>query len=422
MSKLGNYLDKQLEAIEKRRTQNSSSYRMHYKYILIRNKDNTATIYARITYQDQKTEISTGIRCTHTDFVRVPQLEIKGDETQTQILRAFDIKINQVYADFKVSQKKFTVQDIRNNILGIEIKNETPLILGALELFNKHLMVEIEHQKYSNYTLRKHRMWHKRLTEFTTLQYGKKGQLDDITPYGMNSFLSWLKTARHYQNNSAQYLAGHFSRFMNFCVSHRWIPSNPFLGYKKKFEAQDVVYLTDEEIKLLEQAKLHSVGLERVRDTFLFMYELGMNHADILAHQKENLIKAESGLWYIIKQRTKTAIPQIIPLSERAKRLISKYENDTNCIEKNQFVPVPTNQIMNRYLKQIAEISGIKTHLSTKRARASQITNLYAQGESQERIQMIAGHRVGSSITHKNYINHNPKILVQRIENLTPKS
>jgi site-specific recombinase XerD len=422
MSKLENYLNNQLEVIEKQKVQNSKSYSMHYKYILIRNKDNTATIYARITYQGERTEVSTGIRCTHTDFVRVPQLEIKGDETQTKLLRAFDIRINQVYANFKVSQKKFTVQDIRNNVIGIEIKNEVPLILGALELFHKHLIIEVEHQKYLNYTLRKHRMWHKRLTEFTTLQYGKKGQLDDITPYGMNSFLSWLKTARHYQNNSAQYLAGHFSRFMNFCVSHRWIPSNPFLSYKKKFEAQEVIFLTDEEITLLEQAKLHLIGLERVRDTFLFMYELGMNHADILAHSKGNFIEAKSGISYIIKQRTKTAIPQVIPLSERAKRIISKYENDTICIEKNQFVPVPTNQVMNRYLKQIAEISGIKTNLSTKIARASQITNLYAQGENQERIQMIAGHRVGSSVTHKNYINHNPKILVERIENLTPKN
>ncbi|WP_394996737.1 tyrosine-type recombinase/integrase [Emticicia sp.] len=421
MNTANTFLNKRLEEIERQKVQNSNSYHLHRKWVKIKNKDNTVTIYARITYQNKQTEISTGVRCLPNNFVREPQLEIKGDETQTKILRAFDSKLNQVYADFKVSQKKFTIQDIRNSVIGIEIKNKVPLILGALELFQKHLMVEIEHQNYSNYTLRKHRMWYKRLIEFTTLQYGKKGQLDEITPYAMTSFLSWLKTTRNYQNNSAQYLAGHLSRFMNFCVSHRWIPSNPFLSYKKKFEAKEVKYLTEEEITLLEQAKLHSTGLERVRDTFLFMYELSMNHADILAHSKDNLIKAESGIWYIIKQRTKTAIPQTIPLSERAKGLMSKYENDTICIEKNQFVPVPTNQIMNRYLKQIGDITAIKTLLSTKLARTSKITNGYENGENEERLQMMAGHRKGSPITHNNYINHSPKVLIKRMEKL-PKN
>lgn len=419
MSKLENYLDKQLEVIEKKKVQNSSSYRMHVKYVKIRNKDNTVMIYARITYQEKCTELSTGVRCLPNEFVREPQLEIKGDETQTKLLRAFDAKLNQVYSEFIVSQKKFTVYDIRNNAIGIEVKNEIPSILGALEVFQKHLIIEQESNKYSNYTLRKHKMWHRRLSEFATEHYGKRGILDSITPYDMTAFLTWLKTTRNYQNNSSQYLAGHLSRFMNFCVSHRWIPSNPFLSHRKKFEAKEVVYLTEQEISQLEQTKIHIEGLERVRDTFLFMYELGMNHADILAHSKDNLIKADNGTWYIIKQRTKTAIPQIIPLTERAKGLIKKYESDTYCIERNQFVPVFTNQVMNRYLKQIAGICGIQTNLSTKIARASKITNLYADGENQERIQMIAGHKVGSGITHKNYINHNPKVMVKRMENLS---
>ena len=419
MTKVSNFLDKRLEEIEKKKVQNSNSYRMHVKYVKIRNKDKTVMIYARITYQEKCTELSTGVRCQPNDFVREPQLEIKGSETQTNILKAFDANLNQVYSDFKVSQKKFTVYDIRNNALGIEVKNEVPSILGALEVFQKHLIIEQENNQYSNYTLRKHKMWHRRLSEFATEHYGKRGVLDSITPYDMTLFLTWLKTTRNYQSNSSQYLAGHLSRFMNFCVSHRWIPSNPFLSHRKKFEDKEVVCITEEEINQIEQTKIHTEGLERVRDTFLFMYELSMNHADILTHSKDHLIKAESGKWYIIKQRTKTAIPQTIELSERAKRLMSKYENDTICIEKNQFVPVFTNQIMNRYLKQIADICGIKTNLSTKQARASKITNLYENGENQERIQMIAGHRVGSSITHKNYINHNPKVMIKRMENLS---
>ena len=419
MNTTNTFTNKQLEEIERQKIKNSNSYRMHVKYVTIKNKNNTVMVIARITYQEKQAELSTGVRCLLSQFVRKPLLEIIGDETQTAILRAFDSRLLQVYAELKVSGKKFTVQDIRDNAIGIEVKNEVPSILGALELFQNHLILEHEINKSSHATLKKHKMFHRRLCEFSTEHYGKREVLDSITPYAMTSFLTWLRTKRQYKNNSAQYLAGHFGRFMNFCVSHRWTPSNPFLGFKKKFEDHEVIYLNDNEINLLEQTKILSEGLKRVRDTFLFMYELSMNHADILALSKEHFIKAESGKSYIVKKRTKTHIHQTIELTERAIRIIKQYETDIYCIEKNQFVPVFTNQVMNRYLKQIADICGITKQLSTKMARTSSITNLYASGENEERLQMIAGHRKGSPITQKNYINNTPNIMIKRMENLS---
>jgi site-specific recombinase XerD len=327
----------------------------------------------------------------------------------------------QCFADLRLSGREFEVLDIKNIMSGIEYKDDTPSILGALELFLKYLTIEHQTNNYAKGTLKKYKTWHKRMSEFSAERYGKKGSLDKILSYDIQAFVSWLKTKKKYKHNPTQYMATHFSRFMNFCVSNRWIASDPFIMYKKKLEAENIIYLTQDEIERIEQTEIHSAGLDRVRDTFLFMYELSMNYADISTHKKDNLKQATNGKQYIIKERTKTAINQIVPLSERALRLIEKYKNDPQCIKSNQFVPVVAMEVMNRYLKEIAVICNIEKPLSTKRARTSKITEMYATGENQERIQMIAGHSIGSSITHKHYISHNSDILINRIENLSMK-
>jgi site-specific recombinase XerD len=420
MTNIEKYFDKQLAQI-KRNQLKKISLGLHIIFYLHKNKsDDSSMIYFRLTYKGKRAEISTGIRSRKQDFDS-KLLTIKNNEEGTTLLQVYDKMAQQCFADLRLSGREFDVNDIKNIMSGIEYKDEIPSILAALELFLKYLTIEHQTNNYAKSTLKKYNTWHKRIGEFSAERYGKKGGLDKILSYDINSFESWLKTKKKYKHNPTQYISTHFSRFMNFCVSNRWIASDPFIMHKKKLEPENIIFLTQEEIDRIEQKEIQSAGLDRVRDTFLFMYELSMSYSDISTHRKDNLKQSTNGKQYIIKERTKTAINQIVPLSERALRLIEKYENDPYCIKRNQFVPVVAMEIMNRYLKEIAVICNINKPLSTKRARTSKITEMYATGENQERIQMIAGHSVGSSITHKHYINHSTEILINRIENLSMK-
>ena len=56
--------------------------------------------------------------------------------------------------------------------------------------------------------------------------------------------------------------------------------------------------------------------------------------------------------------------------------LIDKYASHPDCIEKGVLFPVPTNQRMNSYLKEIADSCGITKKLSTQTARQSVVFNL----------------------------------------------
>lgn len=60
-----------------------------------------------------------------------------------------------------------------------------------------------------------------------------------------------------------------------------------------------------------------------------------------------------------------------IPVISPAPKLIDKYSNQPDCVAKNVLLPVLSNQKMNAYLKEIADICGIQKRLTTHVARHS---------------------------------------------------
>ena len=67
--------------------------------------------------------------------------------------------------------------------------------------------------------------------------------------------------------------------------------------------------------------------------------------------------------------------------------ITEKYKSHPECIKKGVVLPVPSNQRMNSYLKEIADICGIKKALSTHIAR-----HTFANKVSMESIAKMLGH------------------------------
>lgn len=372
----------------------------------------------KMTYLGESCFIPSGIKLTDKEQFNKKNLTVDGNLNATLLLAELFRLVDEKFSILLKAGQQFTVHDIKNAVLGNDEKQEKVSILEALELFQKHIEMLNLSDKVCEATVRKNRVRYRRLREFIIESYGKKSKLDSLKPYAIEAFVLWLKVNRNYHQNSTQMLAGHFQRFANFCFSNGWLKNNPFIAYKKKFVPVDVKFLTDEEIELLRTTKIVNDALERQKDTFLFMYEVGISHADLLTHNRTHLQKSKTGKYYFVKCRTKTGIAQTTPLSERALQIIEKYISDPICIKNNQFVYVIDMMPMNRYLKQIAEICGINKPLSTKYARKSKITGMFENGKSLEEIQMVAGHRIGSDVTVRNYIGKAPDVLMNRFERL----
>ena len=56
--------------------------------------------------------------------------------------------------------------------------------------------------------------------------------------------------------------------------------------------------------------------------------------------------------------------------------IIEKYKDNPYCMDKGTLLPVPCNQKMNSYLKEIADLCGIKKNLTTHTASHSDFSFL----------------------------------------------
>ena len=90
---------------------------------------------------------------------------------------------------------------------------------------------------------------------------------------------------------------------------------------------------------------------------------------DVQQLSREHLIKDNNGALWIRKARQKTNQMCNIPVLSIPQRILRKYEDNVECIKKGVLLPVISNQRMNAYLKEIADVCGIAKRLTTHVAR-----------------------------------------------------
>ena len=101
----------------------------------------------------------------------------------------------------------------------------------------------------------------------------------------------------------------------------------------------------------------------------------GLAFVDVSTLKKEDMVQDNNGDWWIRKgriklmHRRKASSICNIPLLPVPLAILKKYENNPVCIKKGYCLPVPCNQKMNSYLKEIADFCGIKKNITTHVAR-----------------------------------------------------
>lgn len=99
------------------------------------------------------------------------------------------------------------------------------------------------------------------------------------------------------------------------------------------------------------------------------------------------------GKKWIVINRKKTGTRSSIPILPRAQEVLDKYKNDPHCISECKLLPVCTNQRMNGYLKEIADLCEIKKPLTTHIARHTFATTItLSHGVPIETVSKMLGH------------------------------
>ncbi len=109
--------------------------------------------------------------------------------------------------------------------------------------------------------------------------------------------------------------------------------------------------------------------LNKIKDVFLFCCYTGLEFSAVHALKKEHLTTNMNGKTAILRERKKTEEAAYIPLLDKAKAIIDKYEGNLECLATGKLLPVQSNQVYNRYIKEIADLCGINKHITTHVAR-----------------------------------------------------
>ena len=123
---------------------------------------------------------------------------------------------------------------------------------------------------------------------------------------------------------------------------------------KLKNTQKKVIFLTPTEFKQFREYQIpeQKKYLERVRDVFLFQCFTGLRYSDV-----ENLKKSDIRDNFIEVTTVKTSDSLKIELNQYSRAILGKYKDYQD--NKGRALPVITNQKMNEYLKELAELVGI---------------------------------------------------------------
>lgn len=209
------------------------------------------------------------------------------------------------------------------------------------------------------------------LREYVASAYRKEDLLLSAVGYEfLDGFNTFLQTAHKCKHNGAVNLLDCVKNFTRYCLRNEWIEKDPFRNYKLKEEHnKEKDHLTREELETLLRKRLPNERLDRIRDVFAFCCFTGLAFTDAEHLRREHIRTDDNGTTWIYKPREKTAVMSRIPLLPYPMILLEKYERDAELRATGKLLPVPSNQKMNAYLKEIADICNIPKNLTTHCAR-----------------------------------------------------
>lgn len=363
-------------------------------------KNGEAPVRMRITVDKKFVEISVKRSCPPNLWNQAKEVSRGKDRTATELNRYLEIqrsRIHQIYHELETSERAITAEVIRNKYYGLDEEKRT--LLEVFKEHNTHIKT-LSGKGFAPKTISRYETTEKYLTEFIKKEYKVSDiALNELQPIFISQFDAFLKTEKNCSHNSSITRLKNIKKIINLSLENNWINKNPFAFYRFKQETVDPVFLTMEEIKTIYSKEITIGRIDQVRDIFIFCCMTGLAFSDVKTLKSEHVVKDDSKNYWIRKKRQKTKNMCNIPLLPVAQQILDKYKETPN--KNGELLPVLSNQKMNGYLKEIADLCGIKKTLTTHVARHSYATSVcLANGVSMENVAKMLGHSDTSITQH----------------------
>ena len=303
------------------------------------------------------------------------------------------IKLYQIFCELEQQNRPVTAHLLQELFFGQEKPEEVRTLLGTMQEHNDQCRALVG-TDYALITVRRYESCRRYLAELIRQRYGKEDlPLTEVNGELVRAFAFYLKTEKGCQQNTVIRYMKCLKKITNLACANDWMAKDPFLGIR--FHEKEVVreFLTMDELQTIYHKEFPLERLPLVRDVFIFAAFTGLAFIDVQQLAPEHIVRDNNGNLWIRKPRQKTKNMCNIPLLDIPQEILRKYADHPTCRKKGVLLPVPCNQKMNSYLKEIADICMIRKNLTTHCARHSYATSVcLANGVSLENVAKMLGH------------------------------
>lgn len=396
--------------------------KINITFLLSKNRVNQAgkcSIRCRITYQKKRYEFASGLFVNPTNWFSKQQIAKPSTEENTFINNELSLiknKINQAFLLLQIQTSIFAVSDIYSQYRGKTIVQNK----GIVEYFKEYL----EKNKRLIGIEIKQATWNKfsyilsSLIDLIKLKFKQNEYLlKDLDYSFIIEFEYYLKTEKKQKQVTVNKSLQRFKKVVKTAVTGKLIDTNPFVEHKVKRVITNVIYLTTAELANLEKQNFSQNRLEQVKDLFVFCCYTGLAYNEMSKLESKHIVIGfDDNKWIqMIREKTNKLIS--VPLLQKPKAIIDKYETE-NC---QYLLPRISNQKFNSYLKEIAEIIGLEKNLTHHIARKTFASTVLLYNDvPMEIVSELLGHSK-MSITQEYYGKIVQKKVSEHIANLEKK-
>ena len=357
------------------------------------NKEGKTSVMLRIYLNNERLSLgSTGIAITASQWDKDKE-RIKGRTTDAL---STNLQLNNIASGLQAIFRKIEMSDdlslerIKSEFLGKKDEIDT-----LMQLFEKH-NTDISKQvgiSVSKATLQKYNVCKRHFSDFLDKQYKRNDlKLTELTYLVIREFDLYLRTVVGQNSNTTTKTMKTLKTITLLGQKMGVLLHDPFINHRFHLEPVNRGFLTDEEILLIANKEIGIPRLELVRDIFIFSCFTGLAYIDVSNLTPDHIITLGDKQW-IMTQRQKTSVETNILLLDIPKAIIDKYcDNPAYPKRENKLFPILSNQKMNAYLKEIADLCGIKKNLTFHLARHTFATMSLSKGVPMESVSKMLGH------------------------------
>ncbi|MCL6219916.1 site-specific integrase [Zunongwangia pacifica] len=373
---------------------NAVSFGIIFTPKLSKAKNGTAPLYARITVNGERIELSLKRRIT-LNLWNEKRSRLKGySEESLQVNKSLDRIFNKIYEAFRQLQeenKHLSAKSIKARYLGLDDSYKT---LAELMTYHNTKMTSV----LKPGTMKNYYTTEKYVLEFLNKKMNTKDiYLKQLNYRFITDFEHFLRNynpkthRRRPTNNGVMKHLERLKKLSNLALKMEWIEKDPFARYSLHFKNKERDYLLQREIETLANLNLERETLSRTRDIFIFSCYSGLSYGDAKSLERRHIVKGIDGNNWIVKEREKTGKLFKVPMLPRVKAILKKYQSESKV--SGFLLPVYSNQKINQYLKELAKQSKISKRLTFHVARHTFATTVtLSNGIPIETVSKLLGH------------------------------